>query len=218
MGYRPFPDAINDAMPAPEPRPKPTYADRARDLAWACLGGLGAAVASVAASALILFVIIYPTSQPPGCDERKILTRAISVGGAWAATLFENICSDGGFVTYASNTVEIARPDAKMSPMPSDATAFAMESDADQRPLALAWTGPRRLEITLPNEVRVGLNRSSFADATVIYKYVPDDPVERACLKQWRALPGDEIVRRSLSASENLTVFLAKCHAAAGPK
>jgi hypothetical protein len=47
---------------------------------------------------------------------------------------------------------------------------------------------------------------------TITYKYA-DDPVARACLKQWRSLPDDERVKRSDSPTENITVFLAKCEA-----
>lgn len=183
---------------------------------------IGVAAATTAATFLVLAILVYfmlRQAQPPGCEERKTLARATSSDGAWAATVYENVCSDGGFVTIASNTVEITPPNQKTSPFPSDDTmVFGTGGDPVQGPMALRWTGPKNLEITLPNDAWIGRQKSSFADLTISYKYVPDDPAERACLKQWRSLPSDEEVRRSLSPTENIRVFLAKCRAEGGSR
>ena len=87
-----------------------------------------------------------------------------------------------------------------------------------QKPLAVTWTRQRNLEITIPNDAWAGKQQLAFADVIISYKYVPDDPVERACLKRWRSLPVEEMVRRSSSPSENISSFRASCHAAGDPK
>jgi len=95
-------------------------------------------------------------------------------------------------------------------------TVFGMDT-IHPKPLAVRWTAQRSLEVTIPNDALVGKQEIAFADITISYKYIPDDPVERACLKKWYSQPTDEQVRRMLSPNENLKVFVAKCRAEGGP-
>ena len=69
----------------------------------------------------------------------------------------------------------------------------------------------------MPNDAWAGTQESSYADVTISYKYVPDDPVERSFLKQWQSLPSEEWARRSFSPTDNIKAFLAKCHAEGSP-
>jgi hypothetical protein len=158
--------------------------------------------------------------RPPNCEQRQVLSQAMSPDGAWVATLYNNICSDGAFVTEISDSVEVTRPNEPATPMPvAGRTVFGMDDRPFDvpKPLAVRWTAQRSLEITIPNDALVGKQEVAFADITISYKYVPDDPAERACLKKWYSQPTEEQVRRMLSPTENLKVFLAKCRAEGEP-
>lgn len=148
------------------------------------------------------------------------MARAPSPDGLWIAAVYDSSWTDGGFVTTFTETVEIARPDEKASSCPSAGTVFAMDAIDPHEPIALIWTGPRSLEITIPNDADVGTQTSAFEDLGISYKYVPDDPIERACWKQWRSLPSEEVVRlmSGPAAAENFDMFFAKCHAEAGTR
>jgi hypothetical protein len=176
-------------------------------------------------SALIAAAVLAWSSnamafQPPGCEQRKALSQATSPDGAWVATIFNNICNDGAFVTVISDSVEITRPDEQPAPIPRAGVVFGMDDHPFDVPKALSvkWITPRSLEITVPNDAWAGKQESSYADVTISYKYVPDDPVERSCLKQWQSLPSEESVRRSFSPTDNIKAFLAKCHAEGAPR
>jgi hypothetical protein len=148
-----------------------------------------------------------------------MLSKAASPDGAWVATIYNNICSDGVFVTVVSDTVEITRPGEQAAPIPAAGVVFGMDDHPFdvERALSVKWIADRGLEITIPNDASAGRQDSSYADLTISYKYVPDDPVERRCLKQWRSLPTDEMVRRSLTPTDNINAFLTKCRAAGAP-
>lgn len=74
--------------------------------------------------------------------------------------------------------------------------------------------------ITIPNDADVDTPKSAFEDVAVSYKYIPDDPIERACWKQWRSLPSEEAVRLTSGPAgvENFKMFFAKCRAEASTK
>ena len=44
-----------------------------------------------------------------GCEQRNLLARATSPDGTWVASIYNNVCSDGAFVTTIDDTVEITR-------------------------------------------------------------------------------------------------------------
>jgi len=96
---------------------------------------------------------------PPNCEQRQVLSQAISPDGAWVATLYNNICSDGAFVTTIGDTVEITRPNEPATPMPAaGSTVFGMADPpyGVPKPLAVRWTAQRSLEITIPNGLSPG--------------------------------------------------------------
>lgn len=78
------------------------------------------------------------------------------------------------------------------------------------KPFAVRWTAQRNLEITIPNHALIGKQEGAFADITISYKDIPDDPAERERLKKWYSQPTDEQVRRMYSPNENFKVFVAK--------
>jgi hypothetical protein len=163
-----------------------------------------------------VFVGLLPIpGAAPGCEQRDLLSQAASPDGVWTARIYYNVCSDGYFVTTVSNTVEVRPADKGTSSIPSEGVVFGMDvGPYDQgKPLAAKWTGARNLEITIPNDAWAGRQASNFADVSISYRYVSDDPVERACLRQWRSLPSEVQVRRSQSPTENLRAFLARCNA-----
>jgi hypothetical protein len=150
----------------------------------------------------------------PGCERREVLGQAVAPDGAWVATVYYNVCTAEPFVTTVSDTVEVVRPSEKPTPVPSPATVFGMDDHyGDSKTISAAWIGARNLEITIPNDAAAGKQDSTFADITVSYKYVPDDPAERVCLRQWRSLPTEEMVRRNSYPTENIKAFLSRCKA-----
>jgi hypothetical protein len=154
--------------------------------------------------------LLFDTS---GCEQRNRLVQAASPDDAWVATFYYNVCSHGAFVTTVTDTVEITRPNEEAAWTPSAATVFGMDDLAlgAEKPLAVTWTGLRNLEVTIPNDAWAGEQQTAYADVTITYKYLPDEPIERACLKQWRALLIEDLARRSPLANENMRTFVAKC-------
>jgi hypothetical protein len=74
-------------------------------------------------------------------------------------TLYNNICSDGAFVTTISDSVEVTRPNEPATPMPAaGSTVFGMADPpyGVPKPLAVRWTAQRSLEITIPNGLSPG--------------------------------------------------------------
>ncbi len=147
-----------------------------------------------------------------------MLARATSPDAVWVATAYDSSWTDGGFVTTFTATVEITRPDEKTSPCPSDGTVFTMDAVPFHGPMTVSWTGPRNLDVTIPNDAWIYRQEPAFADVAIAYKYVPDDPIERACWKKWRSLPSDQMLKRRSGpdAVENSKMFFVRCRAEAG--
>jgi hypothetical protein len=160
----------------------------------------------------LMLWMFFTQALPPGCEQRKELASAVSPDGAWVASITDNICSDGLFVTTYTDEVELRRSDEPMAPFPSRQGVFALDNAGSPRePLAVTWLGPRSLEITIPNEAWIGRQETGFRGVTISYRYVPDDPLQRACAKQLHALIADERFRtKNLTRAE----FFARCRAA----
>jgi hypothetical protein len=154
--------------------------------------------------------VLSSSFPPANCEQRKELMRAPSPDGAWVASFYYNVCSDGGFVTSYSDTVELARPNDPPTPGPTRGLVFGMDHDRDDVPRGLTWTAPRRLAITIPNEAWIGGQNTSYRDVTIFYTYVPDDPVERACRNEWLSIPVVERDHRSQTPGERES-FFAHC-------
>src|SRR5258706_9969827 len=77
--------------------------------------------------------------RPPNCEQRQVLSQAMSPDGAWVATLYNNICSDGAFVTTISDSVEVTRRNEPATPMP--VAGYEHPGRAFWKPLLLL--GPR---------------------------------------------------------------------------
>jgi hypothetical protein len=171
---------------------------------------LGFAI-SVAAPVLLLSGPIPAADGIATCVARRALSRAISPDNAWIATVYDNVCSSCPLTTcdFVVETVEVTLPNEDPSPIPSTGTVFTMTPDTYQveKPPSVSWTGRRTLEITIPNLTWAGKQETAYADLNVTYVYVPDDPVGRACVKEWF----DEMTRRMQFPSESIPEFLAKC-------
>ena len=154
-------------------------------------------------------------SGESGCEQRQVFAEAVSPDGSWVARFYQNACGRGFGTDYVDDTVEVARPNEAAHPVPTVGVVFEMQDHFyDQpKPMALRWLNTNEIEITIPNDTWASTQQSTFGDLVISYRYTPDDPIERACLKQWRTLPTDEMVRRSSSATENMKAFLARCHA-----
>jgi hypothetical protein len=154
-------------VPPPDSQQASPQVDYSRDFARGCGAAIVVAAGCTVASFLVLAIVLYFALRqfpPPNCEERKVLARLISSDHVWAATVYDNVCSDGGFVTTVDNTIEITSPEENTTPLPSDtATIFGMDARPDSEPPpVLSWTGPRDLEVTLPYGASVeGMKRGS---------------------------------------------------------
>ena len=153
------------------------------------------------------------TRDEGGCDRRQVFAEAGSPDGAWVARFYQNGCGGGFGTSYVDDTVEIARSDEAPQPVPVVGVVFEMSDSFYDKPksMTLRWLNLRELKVTIPNDAWTGAQQTTFDNLLISYRYIPDDPIERACLKQWRSLSTDEMVRRSSSATENMEVFLARC-------
>src|SRR5262249_11024624 len=99
----------------------------------------------------LMLWMFFTQALPPGCEQRKELSSAVSPDGAWVASITDNICSDGLFVTTYTDEVELRRPDEPMAAESSPQAVFALDNAGNPRePLAVTWLAPRSLEITIP--------------------------------------------------------------------
>ena len=182
-------------------------------------------VGPVIAAALIVVVFVdiaYSPSQwrDVECEQRKVFAEKVSPDGAWVARLFRNVCGGGFGTGYVDFTVEIARPDEPPPRVQAANAVFEMVDDGDDKPkpMTLRWLDEKKLEIAIPNGARAGRQQETYANLAISYRYLNDDPIERACIQRWRSLRIDEQVHRSMSPKENMTAFLAQCHTEpAGP-
>jgi hypothetical protein len=180
---------------------------------------LGLGILSGPLLTLGIFYLLFAHGAASRCEQRQVFAEVPSPDGSWTARFYQNVCGGGFGTTYVDDSVEIARPDEAPHPLPTVGVVFEMHDRyySQPRPMALQWLSAQELEITIPNDVAAGTQQSTFGDLAISYKYTPDDPIERACLKQWRALPTDEMVRRSQSPTENQKAFLAGCKANSMP-
>jgi hypothetical protein len=181
--------------------------------------GLGAIAAFVRLAGLgfpaLMLWMFFTQAASPGCEQRKELASATSPDGAWVASITDNVCSDGLFVTTYTDEVELRRPDEPMEPEPSPRAVFALDNVHSKRDvLAVTWLEPRSLEISIPNEAWIGVQQTTYRDVRITYKYVPDDPVQRACLGHWRSLVQERVALSQDRAA--IDAFFAKCRAAGG--
>ena len=119
-----------------------------------------------------------------GCN-RQTVAMVMSPDDTWAALVQEDICSDGAFVTVATDVVQLVPRGAK--PRDED-NIFAIDEHGrpENRPL-LRWLSPRKLQISVPNKSLIALQKSSHEDIDIVIKFDPDDPIERQqFLRQFR--------------------------------
>jgi hypothetical protein len=123
--------------------------------------------------------------------NRETVGMLISPDKKWVALVREEDCSDGGFVTFWTNAVQLVPREAldtlKLAPSPEgskheDDVLVVQMSPSDPPPL-LKWLSPRVLQITIPNISGIGLQKSSYHDVTVAIRFDPDDPVAR---EKWK--------------------------------
>jgi hypothetical protein len=155
---------------------------------------------------LVVAAAVFAPGKLPGCEPRQIHTEATSTDGAWIATSYTDICVQGPFTTVVYDSVEI-RGAHEPAPRTPKRAVFAKDSYSSELPPAVAWIAPRILEITMPNRSRVAKQETAFADLSIVYKHVPDDPVDRICWNRWQ----DVIAHSSGGPIPDLDTFLAGC-------
>jgi hypothetical protein len=120
--------------------------------------------------------------------ERGTISVVVSPDDARVALVREGVCSDGGFVTISTDTVQLVRRDLidtiKLAPSPdepvheNDILVVDDYGHPENRPLT-QWLSPRKLQITIPNISGVGLQKSTYDGVDIVIKYEPDDPAAR---------------------------------------
>jgi hypothetical protein len=98
------------------------------------------------------------------------------------------VCSDGGFLTVSTDTVQLARHEVTdvvhLAPRPdepehdNDILVVDYYGHPENRPL-IQWLSSRELQITIPNLSGVGLRKSSYKGVDIVLKYQPDDQSAR---------------------------------------
>jgi hypothetical protein len=149
------------------------------------------------------------------CELHEPRSRATSPDGKWVATFFDNVCG-AGFVTIVFSSVELAPANEMNSRNPSTPNVFEMDDFADPKIAAVTWTGPRALQITVPNNAWIDEQESTFAGVTISYKYVPDDPIERARINRLYCSSIKETYEKQ--HEEPTPAYIARCGAEGGPK
>jgi hypothetical protein len=142
-------------------------------------------IAMLAAGALILNGIAM--ARGVECD-RETISVVVSPDNAWVALVREGTCSDGGFVTIATDTVQLVRRDSidtiKLAHYPdepeheNDVLVIEDHGHPANRPLT-QWLSPQKLQVTIPNISGVGLQKKSYDGVDIVIKYEPDDPAAR---------------------------------------
>jgi hypothetical protein len=125
-----------------------------------------------------------------GC-WRSTISALISPDDTWVALVQQDVCSDGAFVTTVVDKVQLVRRisiDAiLLGPHPDEPIhendVFAVEDGGypANRPL-IRWLSPDKLEISIPNLILIGLQKSKYEGVQIIVKHDPDDPAAR---EQW---------------------------------
>jgi hypothetical protein len=180
------------------------------------LGVAAGAILLIASSdRVLMFMVVVAAVFAPGgvtgCEPRQTHAEATSTDGAWTATSYTDTCVEGPFTTVVYDSVEIRGAHEPVPPTPKKAV-FAKDSHPSELPLAVSWIAPRILEITLPNLSSIGKQQTQFADVDIVYKYVPDDPVDRVCTKRWRTLMRDS--RHLERPTPDRDTFFAACRGA----
>ena len=184
-----------------------------RAIVWLLVvaGLIGIATSQVARVTWELVALAFDRSGPSGCEPREIKSEVSSPDGAWIATAYSDVCIAGPWTTVYSDSVEIRRPQDPPPRLPGN-SVFGKQHDVNDPPLAVTWIAPRILEIKLPNLSSIGKQQAEFADVAIVYRYVPDDPVDRICSKRWSAVMSD--IRMLDRPRPDRDAFFAACRGA----
>lgn len=161
---------------------------------------------------LVMAAAVFAPGGLTGCEPRQVHAETTSTDGAWTATSYTDTCVQGPFTTVVYDSVEIhgAHEPAQRAPKKA---VFAKDHYTNDPPLTVTWIAPRILEIKLPNLSSIGKQQTEFADVAIVYRYVPDDPVDRICSKRWSAVMSDT---RSLERPQpDRATFFAACRGTA---
>jgi hypothetical protein len=144
------------------------------------------------------------------CEGRDLLAEAASPDGKRVASLYSNVCA-AGMVTSTSVTAEVRAAGRRPPVNPGPGVVFGMEDfgPSSRADLKLEWKSADQLLVTVPNEAWIGTQLAEFDGVAVAYRYQPDDPASRRCLKEWLA-------SSSLDKPTNWPAAKAKCLGARG--
>jgi hypothetical protein len=128
-----------------------------------------------------------------GCWSSTI-SALISPDDVWVALVRQEICSDGLFVTTVVDKVQLVRrisiDTIPLGPRPDEPIhendVFGIEEAGYPpiRPLT-RWLSPDQLEISIPNLIPVGSQKSEYEGVQIVVKHNPDDPAASAAREQW---------------------------------
>jgi hypothetical protein len=152
---------------------------------------------AILAAAVILVNTLAPARGEVEC-QRETISAMVSPDNAWVALVQEGVCSDGGFLTISTDTVQLARHDitdvVHLAPRPdkpehdNDILVVDYYGHPENRPL-IQWLSRRELQITIPYISGVGLQKSSYQEVDIILKYESDDPSARQKWLKEHGLP-----------------------------
>jgi len=122
-----------------------------------------------------------------GC-WRSTISALTSPDDAWVALVRQDVCSDGAFVTTVVDKVQLVRRNSigtiPLGPLPDEPIhendVFAVEDGGHpaDRPL-IRWLSADKLEISIPNRIHIGLQKSEYEGVQIVVKRNPDDPIAR---------------------------------------
>ena len=126
-----------------------------------------------AASILTMPIGIAAT---PTC-EKTIIAELPSPDGMMSAGVLEYVCRDGGFVTVVSGRVVIV-PSGKEANKESEVLVVDTGGRQENIP-RIVWASSTLLNITVPVNSLIGLQKDLYSGIRVNVKFEPDDPAAR---------------------------------------
>jgi hypothetical protein len=126
------------------------------------------------ACALIMLGLLSACGKA-GCDESRTLSVHPSPDGVWTADIFEEVCTDGAFVTVASTLIRLRRNAGREKPQE------VVVTEAYDGPTAVTWRDNQTLEVVVPAHQAPFCYTNSFHGVAVLLHRYPHWPSLPAC-------------------------------------
>jgi hypothetical protein len=110
-----------------------------------------------------------------GCDESRTLSVHPSPDGIWTADIFEEVCTDGAFVTVAATLIRLRRTEATEKPQE------VVRTEAFDGASSVTWRDNQTLEVVVPGYPPPFCHTHSFNGVAVLLHRYPHWPSLPAC-------------------------------------